>query len=92
MPYDTKLALDLPAGDGAPSSDAGLIARFAAHEPSRQQNAALSLRAATVFPGAHPTLELRFAATPPLRAPDAFVEAKGIVFGAPRVVAGRHRR
>jgi suppressor for copper-sensitivity B len=85
VPYETKLALDLPAGDGAPSSDAGLIARFAAHEPPRQQTAALSLRAATVVLGAHPTLELHVAATPPLQSPDAFVEANGIVFGAPSV-------
>jgi suppressor for copper-sensitivity B len=88
VPYETKLALDLPAGDGAPSSDAALIARFAAREPARQQTAALSLRAATVIPGAHPTLELRVAASPPLASPDAFVEADGIVFGAPRLAGG----
>jgi suppressor for copper-sensitivity B len=85
VPYDTKLTLDLPAGDGAPSGDAGLITRFAAREPPRQQTKALSLRAATVLPGAHPMLELRVAATPPLTSPDAFVEAKDISFGAPRV-------
>ncbi len=87
VPYDTKLSLDLPSGDGVPSGDAGLIARFVAREPSRQQTAALSLRAATVIPGAHPVLELRVAAMPPLRSPDAFVEAGDIAFGAPRISA-----
>ncbi len=87
VPYETTLALALPAGDGAPSSDAGLIARFAAREPQRQQTAALSLRAATVIPGAHPLLELRVAATPPLKSPDAFIEARDIAFGAPMIAA-----
>jgi suppressor for copper-sensitivity B len=88
VPHDTKLALDLPAGSGAPSSDAGLIARFVAREPQRQQTASLSLRAATLIPGTPPLLELRIAATPPFEAPDAFVEAKNIVFGAPRAAGG----
>lgn len=87
VPHDTTLTLDLPAGDGAPSSDAGLIARFVAREPERQQTPALSLRGATVIPGAHPVLELRVAATPRLTSPDAFVEAKDVAFGAPLVTA-----
>lgn len=87
IPYDTRLALNVPPGDGAPSSDAGLIARFAAHEPSRQQTAALSLRDVTVIPGAHPQLELRVDASPPLANPDAFVEANGVDFGAPQIVS-----
>src|SRR6185437_12973332 len=82
-----RLALNVPPGDGAPSSDAGLIARFAAHEPSRQQTAALSLRDVTVIPGAHPQLELRVDASPPLANPDAFVEANGVDFGAPQIVS-----
>ncbi len=87
IPYDTMLMLDLPAGKGAPSSDAGLIERFVAREPLRQQTTALSLRAATVLPGPHPQLELRVAAAPPLQSPDAFVEANGITFGAPKVAS-----
>ena len=87
IPYDTKLALALPAGDGAPSGDAGLIARFVAREPSHQQTPALSLREAAILPGSHPELELRVAASPPLSAPDAFVEANGIEFGAPQIVS-----
>jgi suppressor for copper-sensitivity B len=85
IPYDTTLTLDLPAGNGAPSSDAGLIEGFVAREPLRQQTTAFSLRAATVVPGPHPQLELRVAATPPLQSPDAFVEANGIAFGAPKI-------
>lgn len=85
VPYDTVLTLDLPAGDGAPSSHAGLIARFVAREPLRQQTTALSLTAATLLPGAQPQLELRVAAASPLRSPDAFVEANGITFGAPKI-------
>jgi suppressor for copper-sensitivity B len=85
VPYDTTLTLDLPAGNGAPSSDAGLIARFVAREPLHQQTTALSLSAATVLPGPPPQLELRIAAAPPLQSPDAFVEATGISFGAPKI-------
>jgi len=87
VPYNATLTLHLPAGNGAPSSDAGLIARFAAREPVRQQTTALSLRAATVLPGRPPELELRVAADPPLKSPDAFVEATGISFGAPKISA-----
>lgn len=88
VPYETRLALDLPAGDGAPSSDAGLIARYVAREPPRQQTSTLSLRSAQIIPGPHPALELLVAAVPPLDTPDAFVEAPGINFGAPRLLPG----
>ncbi|MGH6981283.1 MAG: protein-disulfide reductase DsbD family protein, partial [Stellaceae bacterium] len=89
IPYDTKLALALPAGDGGPSGDAALIARFVAREPVHQQTASLSLRAATVIPGSHPLLELRIDATPPLTAADAFIEARGVDFGQPQIVSNR---
>lgn len=85
VPYETTLRLAVPSGDGAPSGDAGLIARFVAREPAHQQTAALSLRTATVIPGMHPMLELRVAATPPLQSPDAFVEAHDIDFGPPEI-------
>ncbi|HEX4111468.1 MAG TPA: protein-disulfide reductase DsbD domain-containing protein [Stellaceae bacterium] len=88
VPYETKLALDLPAGDGAPSADAALIARFVAREPLRQQTATLALRSAEIIPGSRPQLELRVAAEPPLEAPDAFIEAPGLAFGAPRLAPG----
>jgi suppressor for copper-sensitivity B len=88
VPYETNLTLDLSAGDGAPSSDAGLIARFIAREPPRQQTAALSVRSAQIIPGKHPVLDLRIEAEPPLKSPDAFVEAPGIAFGAPRLLPG----
>jgi suppressor for copper-sensitivity B len=88
VPYDGALTLDLPAGDSAPSRFAGLIARFAAHEPSHQQSAALAIASALAIPGARPMLELRIVADPPLAAPDVFVEGTGLAFGRPRRFAG----
>jgi suppressor for copper-sensitivity B len=92
VPYETKLALDLPSGPGAASPHAALIARFAAREPSREQGPDLAVLQATFVPGNKTMLELRAIGDPPLAHPDVFIEGPdGLSFGAPRIMAGATR-
>jgi suppressor for copper-sensitivity B len=90
IPYQTTLTLDLPAGP--PSAGAtgfgALIARYAAQVPT-DGGAGVTITGATWRPGRAGRLELAVKSDPPLVAPDAFIEgAGGVVFGAPRTVAG----
>src|SRR5215470_9127541 len=89
IPYETTLALDLPAGS-APADATGfgaLIARYRAKVPGDGTNSGLRLEGASLETGAKPMLTLALAAKPPLAHPDAFVEGPdGIGFGAPVVV------
>jgi len=89
IPYETTLALDLPAGpapDGATGFGA-LIARYRAKVPGDGTAAGLRLEGANLETGAKPVLTLALAADPPLGHPDAFVEGPdGIGFGAPVMV------
>jgi suppressor for copper-sensitivity B len=89
VPYETTLALDLPAGpapDGATGFGA-LIARYRAKVPGDGTAAGLRLEGASLETGAKPVLTLALAATPPLDHPDAFVEGPdGVSFTAPLMV------
>ena len=92
VPYEAKLALDLPSGPGAASPYAALIARFVGREPGREQGPDLAVAQATVVPGDKTMLELSAFAAPPLVRPDVFVEGPdGLSFGAPRIMAGATR-
>jgi suppressor for copper-sensitivity B len=92
IPYQTTLALDLPAAADVASNGAffgALIARFAAEVPGDGKAAGLALAGATLRPGSPATLELRVRSDRPLIAPDAFIEgAKDLVFGAPVTQSG----
>lgn len=89
IPYETTLALDLPAGaapDGATGLGA-LIARYRAKVPGDGATAGLRLEGASLETGAKPVLTLALAADPPLGHPDAFVEGPdGVTFSAPVMV------
>ena len=89
IPYETSLALDLPAG-AAPQGATGfgaLIARYRAKVPGDGTAVGLRLEGASLETGPKPVLTLALAADPPLEHPDAFVEGPdGVSFGAPVMV------
>jgi suppressor for copper-sensitivity B len=86
VPYETTLALDLPAG-AAPAGVTGfgaLIGRYRAQVPGDATGSGIRLESASLETGAKPVLTLALAANPPLAHPDAFVEGPdGIGFSAP---------
>jgi suppressor for copper-sensitivity B len=91
IPYETTLALDLPAG-AAPAGITGygaLIARSVARVPGDGRSAGLSVQGAALLPGKTPMLELRVHAAQPLAGPDVFVEGPaGVAFGIPALKRG----
>ena len=94
VPYEAKLALDLPAGPETSSLQAGLIQRFLQRVPSAVKNTDLQIVRVTVegSPTAQ-TLSLSVIANTPLTTPDVFVEGpSGVGFGAPEVSLGADRR
>jgi suppressor for copper-sensitivity B len=91
IPYQTKLAIDLPPGPtpAGASGYAALIAQYAARVPADGSGSGLAFAGATLVPGSAPALEIRVHSKAPLAAPDAFVEAPaGVGFGAPRLIPG----
>jgi suppressor for copper-sensitivity B len=88
VPYETDLALDLPARGGGLGYDR-LIAQYRALVPGDGKAAGLALDSAVVRPGSAPVLELRVKSDAPLIAPDAFVETAVpmVGFGAPRATS-----
>ena len=94
VPYEAKLALDLPAGPPTSSPEAGLIESFAERVPGDGGNTGLTLMRIAVE-GSPPTQALRLSivADRPLTAPDVFLEGpRGVGFGAPEVSLGIDRR
>ena len=89
IPYETTLALDLPAGP-APEGVTGfgaVIARYRAKVPGDGTVSGIRLEGASLETGAKPVLTLALAADPPLAHPDAFVEGPaGVGFSAPVMV------
>jgi len=89
VPYETTLALDLPA-EPVPTGVAGfgaLIARYRAKVPGDGTASGIHLEGASLETGAKPVLTLALAADPPLAHPDVFVEGPdGIGFSAPVMV------
>ena len=94
VPYEAKLALDLPAGPLTSSLEAGLIEQFLDRVPDDGENTGLTIMRVAVE-GSPPAQALRLSvvADAPLTAPDVFVEGpKGVGFGAPEVRLGTDRR
>jgi suppressor for copper-sensitivity B len=85
IPYDAVFDMSVAgAGAAGGSNFAALIARYEARVPAKGGSADLRLAGATIATGRHPELALRVVATPPLAAPDAFIEAPaGVAFGKP---------
>ncbi|MGH7125776.1 MAG: protein-disulfide reductase DsbD family protein [Stellaceae bacterium] len=89
IPYETTLALDLPAGAAPPGATGfgALIARYRAKVPGDGTAAGMRLEGASLETGAKPVLTVALAADPPLEHPDAFIEGSdGVSFGAPVMV------
>lgn len=95
IPYQTKLALDLPASaaPGAGAGYASLIAEYAALVPGNGKEAGLQLAGATLLSGQAPVLVLHVESDRPLVQPDAFVETPAqVAFGAPVASRGADPR
>ncbi|MGE4217967.1 MAG: protein-disulfide reductase DsbD family protein [Alphaproteobacteria bacterium] len=98
IPFETALALDLPAGPAAASGDANLIARYASRVPGRDERHGLSVERAVLEPadGDEVRLTVDVASLAPLTAPDLFVEGpEGSYFSAPSAMpldGGRRTR
>ena len=94
VPYDARLALDLPAGPGAASPEAGLIERFAARVPTQGNEAGLRIvRAAVAGRGASQALEVDVSSDRAFSAPDLYVEGPASHgFAAPDVRVAADRR
>jgi suppressor for copper-sensitivity B len=85
VPGAATVALDLPAGTGAPAAEAQLIERHAARVPGPGRG--ITVDEAVVEDGPEgPVIAVALHATPPLSAPDLFVEGPLSVGG---VDAGR---
>ncbi|MBI1245654.1 MAG: DUF255 domain-containing protein [Alphaproteobacteria bacterium] len=78
IPYRADVALDLPAGPGAPSANAHDIAQFAARVPPVDADGkgagGLAIEGADLRRGPASALVARVRADPPLAAPDILVE------------------
>ena len=89
VPYQTELALVLPATPPAPgvAGFGPLIARWEARVPD-STTAGLAVTGATLRPGERTTLDLTLRSDRPLAAPDAFVEgADRVAFDKPEITA-----
>lgn len=83
IPVDTELSVSLPAGPASPSVYAHLIGRYQAKVPVPPAGAGLSVQAVEAVGD---MLNVHIQATPPLQAPDLFVEsASDRVFDAPTI-------
>ena len=94
VPYEAKLALELPAGPETSSLHGGLIEQFLRRVPGNGEGTGLQIMRVTVE-GSPPAQALRLSivAHAPLDAPDIFVEGpKGVGFSAPEVRFGSDRR
>jgi len=94
VPYEARLALDVPAGPATSAREAALIARFAERVPARGADAPFAIAGAWAdgAPGKQ-TLRLVARGTAPFDAPEVLIEGPaGFRFGAPRVTLGRDRR
>jgi suppressor for copper-sensitivity B len=84
IPYDTQLALSLPAGAAAPSAHAHLIDRFVARVPGG--GAGLTIERVEFHRGTAPELSIVAQGAMAFERPDAFIEGpKGWTFGKPAV-------
>jgi len=94
VPYEAKLALDLPAGPAVSTREAALIARFADRVPARGEGAPFAIAGAWADGAAgSQTLRVVARAKTPFAEPDFLIEGPaGFRFGPPRVTLGRDRR
>lgn len=88
IPYQAKVALDLPAGPALPAAEyAHLIDSFAARVPGAGDRQGLSvLRTVLLKGGKDPTVQIEARSQQPFSKPDVFVEGPDeVVFGKPEI-------
>ncbi len=87
VPYETDLALDLPAGPAASSAFTHLIGRFGAQVPRSDAASGLSVERVSVDgPVTAPVLQVTARSRDGFSAPDIFIEGPELFeFGAPRI-------
>ena len=86
VPYEARLVLHLPAGDGAAAGEAGLIDAWSARVPAADgaRGGLRVVEAAAVGGAATSAVEIRLASAERLAAPDVYVEGpEGWSFAAP---------
>jgi suppressor for copper-sensitivity B len=90
VPHDGELALDLPAGSGAPSAEDGLIGIALARVPGYGAEDGLALESTNLMGSVEkPSLLVVARSTTPFEAPDLLVEGPpGYLFGKPEVDLG----
>jgi suppressor for copper-sensitivity B len=97
IPYEAKLALDLPANGGEGSVHGALIDRFIAQVPGDGGAAGLSIERAAWNAGRQPTITVTARSAAGFANPDVFVESSdggsrsgnswaGVTFGRPEMV------
>jgi suppressor for copper-sensitivity B len=95
VPYQTTLALDLPAGPGISAREAGLIETYAVRVPRRDgTDAGLAIARAEIG-GAAPAqfIQVRITSERPIGKPELYVEGPGrYSFGAPGFALDDDRR
>ena len=84
IPFQTTLALDVPAGTASVTPYAQLIARYAARVPAREDLSGFAIESVRlVRRGLGMTIEIAARADPSFDTPDLFIETRpGIVLGA----------
>lgn len=87
IPYQAKVALDLPAGPAMPAQYAHLIDSFSAQVPGAGERHGLSVvRTVLLNGGAEPQVQIEARSRLPFASPDVFVEGPDeVVFGKPTV-------
>ena len=87
IPYQAKLALDLPAGPAKPGEFAHLIDSYAARVPGAGDRQGLSILRTVLLDGpAEPKIQIEARSREPFASPDLFVEGpEEVVFGRPTV-------
>ena len=90
IPYDTHIALDVPAGPAEPSAFAHLINRYSARVPGGGGGHGITIERAEVLgEGMKALLRLTATASRPFASPDVFVEGpEDLEFRPPRVSLG----
>ena len=89
IPYETRLALDIPAGPAEPSAFVHLINRYAVRVPGGGGHGLAIERAEVLGDGEEVLLRLTATARRPFAAPDVFVEGpEDLEYRPPRVSLG----
>jgi len=87
IPYEAKVALDLPVGPARPGQYTRLINSYSAKVPGIGSRHGLSIQKAVLLEGTEePIVEIEVRSQEPFKSPDLFIEGpEEVVFGKPTV-------